>query len=75
MRVTELDDLLIKLLVESDHPEIASVERVATAGRPDDHTRVVVRFASGGRATIMVTQVTGPDGRQYPKYQLPREVL
>ncbi|TCP53452.1 hypothetical protein EV191_10419 [Tamaricihabitans halophyticus] len=74
MQVTELDELIVKLIVDSGHPEIDSVERVPTPGRPDNHTRLVVRFASGASATIMVPLVTG-GGVSHERYQLPAGVL
>lgn len=80
MRVRELDDTLVRLLTEADHPEIVSVEALAERrgdGEPPDtdHNRVKVWFASGGTATIMVRTVSGPDIPLHPAFQLPAEVV
>lgn len=70
MNIRELDDLLLQVITESDHPEIAGVE-VWPSG-PEGHTRMIVRFASGATATIMVRQAA--DARHAP-FELPKEVL
>ncbi|GGM55290.1 hypothetical protein GCM10012275_28060 [Longimycelium tulufanense] len=64
--VTELDDLMVKLLVESGHREIDTIEIVPTSDRPDNHTRLVVQFANGSNVTIMVRQVVDNRGRTIP---------
>ncbi|MGH3761510.1 hypothetical protein [Actinophytocola sp.] len=74
MKVTELDELLTKLILESDHPEISEIERVPTEGWPDNHTRIVVRFANGASAVIMVRNVVRPGGRRHADFEVPAEV-
>lgn len=75
MQLTELDELITRVIVDSDHPEIASVERVPTSEQPDDHTRVKVTFANGGAAIVMVHSVSGPGVSNHSKYEPPREVV
>lgn len=75
VKVTELDDLIVKVLAQSDHPEIEEIEVVPTLDRPDNHTRIVVKFVSGRTAIVMVRQVSGQSGRRHTNYELPQEVL
>lgn len=75
MKVTELDDLIVKLITEADHPEITDVEVVPTSSRPDNHTRLVVHFASGASAVVMVRQVAAAGGRRSGEFEIPREAL
>lgn len=75
MQITELDDLIMQIITDSDHPEIASVERVPTSEQPDDHTRIKVTFANGGAVIVMVHSVSGPGVPSHQKYELPRETV
>lgn len=74
MKVSELDDVLVTALTESGNREIAKIEKCATADRPDNHTRLVVTFADGATAVIMVKRIV-KNGRRYPDYEIPREAL
>lgn len=75
MKLPELDELIVKLLTDSDHPEIDTIEVVPTRDRPDNHTRVNVKFADGSVAYIMVTRVVGPGIPKHADYEIPREAL
>lgn len=70
VNIRELDDLLIQVITECDHPEITGVE-VWPSGS-EGHTRMVVRFASGATAMIMVRQVAGV---QHTPFELPEEAF
>lgn len=73
MKVSELDELIVNALAGSGHPEISKIERVA--GASADHTRVVVYFANGTTAVIMVRKVEGPGVPAHADYQLPAGVI
>lgn len=75
VKVTELDELLAKLILESDHPEISEIEFVPTKDRPDNHTRMVVRFVDGSSAMIMVRNVVRSGGRRGNDFEIPAEAL
>lgn len=74
MRVPELDKLITDLLVDDDHPEIVRVEMTATED-PAYHNRLVVHFASGAAACVMVERVEGPGVPRHAAYELPREAV
>lgn len=74
VKVRELDEMLLSIITESDHPEVAAVEVVPTADRPDNHTRLVVEFVNGRTAVIMVREVRGQGIRHAP-YELPKAVI
>jgi hypothetical protein len=75
MRVRAFDDLAIKLLVESDHPEIVAIRRTATSEQPDNHSRFVVEFADESTAVVMVRRVSGPGIPTHVRFQIPAEAL
>lgn len=78
MRVRELDDTLVRLLAEADHPEVVSVIPLATPNvEPPDprHSRVKVTFASGATAIIMVRTVASANTPLHPAFELPPEVI
>ncbi|CAM3412948.1 hypothetical protein KIPE111705_07175 [Kibdelosporangium persicum] len=75
MRIREFENLLVKAIEADDHPEIVSVDRVATDERDTRHTRVRTEFANGARTFVMVQQVTGPNIPRHAPYNLPKEAL
>ncbi|WP_146147474.1 hypothetical protein [Prauserella shujinwangii] len=75
MKLRELDELILQVITESDHPEITRVEVVPTEEDPTDHTRVVVHFASGASAVIMIRDVRGSRVRTTTPFELPKEAL
>ncbi|MCP2166078.1 hypothetical protein LX83_002937 [Goodfellowiella coeruleoviolacea] len=75
VRVRELDELLVRLIVAADHPEITAVRLIPSQEHPDNHTRLRVDFASGACAYLMVGQVSGRGVGQVPRYQIPPAVL
>jgi hypothetical protein len=76
MKVTELDKLMIDLLVADDHPEIVRVENLSGGDNPKTyHPRVKIHYANGGSTTIQVFRVTGPKIPNAPKYTVPSEAL
>lgn len=74
MKVSELDDLVVRALAEGDHPEITKVERIAQAG-DTNHTRVRVYFTDDTSAVIMVRKVEGQRVPPHADYQLPTGVI
>jgi hypothetical protein len=72
VRLPELDEMLADLIARSDHPEITGVEIAPDS--PDDHTRLVVSYASGATSVVMVRQVARA-GRRSAEYEIPREVV
>ena len=75
MRLPELDQLIVDLLVKDDHPEIVRVEMTATGDNPANHTRLVVHFASGGTTVVMRARAEGPGISRHTEYEVPREVV
>lgn len=72
--ITDLDDLLIRIITESAHPEITAIEVVPTPDRPDNHTRLRVDFANGASIYMMVGEVRR-GGRSGEAFVIPREVM
>ena len=75
MRLAELDQLITDLIVADDHPEIVKVEMAGTGERPTNHNRLVVHFASGASAIVMVERVEGNGIPRHASYELPREAV
>lgn len=76
MRVTELDDLIAKLIKDDDHPEIVGVRSCVTDGQPKAyHSRLRVTHADGGESIVMVYRVTGPKIPRADTYVIPKEAL
>lgn len=75
MKLQALDDLIVKALIDGDHPEIDTIEVVPTRDRPDNHTRINVTFADGSGAHIMVARVVGAGIPKHADYEIPREAL
>ncbi|OQO92231.1 hypothetical protein B1813_08330 [Saccharomonospora piscinae] len=74
VQLSDLDELIMRVITESDHPEITAVEVVPTPGRPDNHTRVRVDFADGASVYVMVGEVRR-GGRATEAFTVPREVM
>jgi hypothetical protein len=74
VRLTELDQLIADLLVNDDHPEIVRVEMIATQD-PLYHNRLIVHFADGGAAYLMVARVEGRGIPRHTAHELPREAV
>jgi len=74
VRIPELDQLITDLLVDDDHPEIVRVEMTATQD-PLHHNRLVVHFANGAAAYVMVARVERSGIPRHTPHELPREAV
>lgn len=73
VKLPELDEAIVRAVTDADHPEVTKIE-VITEEKPDNHTRVVVHFANGSAAYVMIGEVRN-GSRPGKPYEVPEEVL